>query len=107
MRSRHQQFSNEVTDVVNRLTKMSVRCRPHQAERPCGDTSAILGIFPTPAPPGSDLLPSRSHNLTPGTTYQAAFTINTDNGSRRTPRSSWYVAMKIVRMVLRPTRVAH
>jgi PKD repeat protein len=66
---------------------------------PSGDTSAILGIAPTPAPPGSDL-----HSLQIAQPYTAdniirlAFTINTDNGESPQPLgSSWYVAMKIVK----------
>src|SRR5207302_11085217 len=64
---------------------------------PSGDTSAILGIVPTPAPPGSDLLsfqiaqPYAEDNL-----VRLAFTINTNNGESPQPvGSSWYVAMKI------------
>jgi len=66
---------------------------------PAGDTSAILGIFPSPAPPGSDLLsfqiaqPYAGDNI-----IRLAFTINTDNGESPQPLgSSWYVAMKIVK----------
>ena len=66
---------------------------------PSGDTSAILGIVPTPAPPGSDLLsfqiaqPYASDNI-----VRLAFTINTDNGESPQPiGSSWYVAMKIIK----------
>ena len=66
---------------------------------PSGDTSAILGIVPTPAPPGSDLLsfqiaqPYASDNI-----IRLAFTINTDNGESPQPiGSSWYVAMKIIK----------
>src|SRR5438552_13937181 len=66
---------------------------------PSGDTSAILGIAPTPAPPGSDLLsfqiaqPYASDNI-----VRLAFTINTDNGESPQPiGSSWYVAMKIIK----------
>jgi len=66
---------------------------------PSGDTSAILGIVPTPAPPGSDLLsfqiaqPYASDNI-----IRFAFTINTDNGESPQPiGSSWYVAMKIIK----------
>ena len=66
---------------------------------PSGDTSAILGIVPTPAPPGSDLLsfqiaqPYASDNI-----IRLAFTVNTDNGESPQPiGSSWYVAMKIIK----------
>src|SRR5207244_4270822 len=66
---------------------------------PAGDTSAILGIFPSPAPPGSDLLsfqiaqPYAGDNI-----VRLAFTINTDNGESPQPLgSSWYVAMKIIK----------
>src|SRR5207253_1337445 len=66
---------------------------------PAGDTSAILGIFPSPAPPGSDLLsfqiaqPYAGDNI-----IRLAFTINTDNGESPQPLgSSWYVAMKIIK----------
>src|SRR5438445_5713785 len=66
---------------------------------PSGDTSAILGIAPTPAPPGSDLLsfqiaqPYASDNI-----VRLAFTINTDNGESPQPiGSSWYVAMTIIK----------
>src|SRR5216117_1784526 len=66
---------------------------------PAGDTSAILGIVPTPAPPGSDLLsfqiaqPYASDNI-----IRLAFTVNTDNGESPQPiGSSWYVAMKIIK----------
>src|SRR5437879_6081945 len=64
---------------------------------PSGDTSAVLGIVSTPAPPGSDLLsfqlaqPYATDNV-----IRLAFTINTDNGESPQPLgSSWYVAMKI------------
>src|SRR5438067_11583295 len=66
---------------------------------PSGDTSAILGIVPTPAPPGSDLLsfqiaqPYASDNI-----IRLAFTVNTDDDESPQPiGSSWYVAMKIIK----------
>ena len=64
---------------------------------PSGDTSAILGIFPTPAPPGSDLLSFQiSQPYAEDGVIKLAFTINTDNGESPQPNgSSWYVAMKI------------
>jgi len=63
-----------------------------------GDTSAIIGIVTTPAPPGADLKsfqiaqPYSQDNI-----IRLAFTINTwDNGqSPQLPGTSWYVAMKI------------
>ena len=64
---------------------------------PSGDTSAVLGIVTTPAPPGSDL-----HSFQIAQPYSAdgvvrlAFTIDTDaGGSPQPPGSAWYVAMKI------------
>jgi len=62
-----------------------------------GDTSAILGIFPTPAPPGSDLLSFQiSQPYAEDGIIRLAFTINTDNGESPQPiGSSWYVALKI------------
>ena len=64
---------------------------------PSGDTSAILGIVTTPAPPGSDL-----HSFQLAQPYatdgvvRLAFTINTDAGESPQPAgSAWYVAMKI------------
>src|SRR6266436_5209710 len=72
------------------LTKLKV---------PARYTRAILGIFPSVAPPGSDLLsfqiaqPYAGDNI-----IRLAFTINTDNGESPQPLgSSWYVAMKIVK----------
>jgi hypothetical protein len=64
---------------------------------PSGDTSAILGIFPTPAPPGSDLLSFQiSQPYAEDGVVRLAFTINADNGESPQPMgSSWYVAMKI------------
>src|SRR5438309_2622694 len=64
---------------------------------PSGDTSAILGIVPTPAPPGSDLLSFQIAQPYAGDgVIRLAFTINTDNGESPQPiGSSWYVAMKI------------
>jgi PKD repeat protein len=62
-----------------------------------GDTSAILGILPTPAPPGSDLLSFQiSQPYAEDGIIRLAFTINTDNGESPQPiGSSWYVALKI------------
>src|SRR5438046_5721252 len=64
-----------------------------------GDTSAILGIFPSPAPPGSDLLSFQIAQPYAGdNVIRLAFTINTDNGESPQPvGSSWYVAMKIIK----------
>ena len=64
---------------------------------PSGDTSAILGIVSTPAPPGSDLLSFQiSQPYAEDNVIRLAFTINTDNGESPQPiGSSWYVAMKI------------
>src|SRR5438874_660792 len=66
---------------------------------PSGDTSAILGIVPTPAPPGSDLLSFQiAQPYASGNIVRLAFTINTDNGESPQPiGSSWYVAMKIIK----------
>jgi len=66
---------------------------------PSGDTSAILGIVPTPAPPGSDLHSFQiAQPYTADNIIRLAFTINTDNGESPQPLgSSWYVAMKIVK----------
>ena len=66
---------------------------------PAGDTSAILGIFPSPAPPGSDLLSFQIAQPYAGdNVIRLAFTINTDNGESPQPLgSSWYVAMKIIK----------
>src|SRR5207253_552708 len=66
---------------------------------PAGHTSPILGIFPSPAPPGSDLLSFQIAQPYAGdNVIRLAFTINTDNGeSPQPPGSSWYVAMKIVK----------
>ena len=65
---------------------------------PQGDTSVVLGIVPTPAPPGADL---KSFQI--AQPYQTdgiprlVFTINTwDNGQSPQPTgSAWYVAMKV------------
>ena len=65
---------------------------------PAGDTSVVLGLTTTPAPPGSDLL---SFQL--AQPYQddgiprLIFTINTDSNPTGTEPSgsAWYVAMKI------------
>ena len=65
---------------------------------PAGDTSLVLGLATTPAPPGSDLLsfqlaqPYQSDNIP-----RLVFTINTDSNPTGTepPGSAWYVAMKI------------
>jgi hypothetical protein len=65
-----------------------------------GDTSAALGIVPTPAPPGSDLV---SFQL--AQPYQTdgiprlVFTINTDPNPSNNEPPGWsaYVAMKIVK----------
>src|SRR5206468_3140452 len=64
---------------------------------PSGDTSAILGIVTTPAPPGSDLLSFQiAQPYAEDGIIRLAFTINTDNGESPQPiGSSWYVAMKI------------
>src|SRR6266480_2766046 len=64
---------------------------------PSGDTSAILGIVPTPAPPGSDLLSFQiAQPYAEDGIVRLAFTINTDNGESPQPiGSSWYVALKI------------
>jgi PKD repeat protein len=64
---------------------------------PSGDTSAILGIVTTPAPPGSDLLSFQlAQPFAADNVIRLAFTINTDNGESPQPMgSSWYVAMKI------------
>ena len=65
---------------------------------PAGDTSVILGIVNTPAPPGADL---RSFQIAqpyqPDNVPRLVFTINTwDNGqSPQPPGSAWYVSMKI------------
>jgi hypothetical protein len=64
---------------------------------PAGDTSLVLGVVSTPAPPGSDLLsfqlaqPYQSDGIS-----RLIFTINTDPGeSPQPPGSAWYVAMRI------------
>ena len=91
--------SNEVNLIV--VVPENVCALPGLTELtdPSGDTSAILGIVPTPAPPGSDLLsfqiaqPYAGDNI-----IRLAFTINTDNGESPQPLgSSWYVAMKIIK----------
>ena len=91
--------SNEVNLIV--VVPENVCALPGLTELtdPSGDTSAILGIVPTPAPPGSDLLsfqiaqPYAGDNI-----IRLAFTINTDNGESPQPiGSSWYVAMKIIK----------
>ena len=92
--------SNEVgLVVVNPPAPENVCALPGLTELmdPSGDTSAILGIVPTPAPPGADL---RSLQLAqPYSTdgvVRLAFTINTDAGESPQPAgSAWYVAMKI------------
>jgi hypothetical protein len=62
-----------------------------------GDTSALLGLVTTPAPPGADL---RSFQLAQPYAADGAvklvFTLNTDAGrSPQPPSSAWYVAFKI------------
>ena len=64
---------------------------------PAGDTSAVLGLATTPAPPGSDLL-----SLQLAQPYESdgvprlVFTLNTDPGQSPQPAgSSWYVAIRI------------
>ena len=66
---------------------------------PAGDTSLVLGLVSTPAPPGSDLLsfqlaqPFQADGI-----LRLVFTINTDPGQSPQPiGSAWYVAMKIVK----------
>jgi len=82
---------------------------------PSGDPSAALGIIPTPAPPGSDLLkfqiaqPYQVDNVP-----RLVFTITTDNGQSPQPTgSAWYVAIqksdgtfKGVHMAWKPTSPA-
>ncbi|HYS03627.1 MAG TPA: PKD domain-containing protein [Candidatus Dormibacteraeota bacterium] len=64
---------------------------------PSGDTSAVVGITTTPAPPGSDLLSFQiSQPYSTDGVVRLAFTINTDAGESPQPAgSAWYVAMKI------------
>src|SRR5206468_4488032 len=64
---------------------------------PSGDTSAVLGIVTTPAPPGSDLLSFQiSQPYSTDGVVRLAFTINTDAGESPQPAASaWYVAIKI------------
>lgn len=62
-----------------------------------GDTSAVLGVVTTPAPPGSDLRAFRlvQPYVTDGV-VKLAFILDTDAGqSVQPPGSAWYVAMKI------------
>jgi hypothetical protein len=62
-----------------------------------GDTSAVLGIVTTPAPPGSDLLSFQlAQPFAEDGLVRLVFTVNTDPGqSPQLPGSAWYVAMKI------------
>ena len=64
---------------------------------PSGDTSAVLGIVTTPAPPGSDLDSFQlSQPYSTDGVVRLAFTINTDAGESPQPAgSAWYVAMKV------------
>jgi len=64
---------------------------------PSGDTSAVLGVVTTPAPPGSDLLSFRiAQPYATDGVVRLAFTLDTDAGeSPQPPASAWYVAMKI------------
>jgi hypothetical protein len=64
---------------------------------PAGDTSAVLGIVNTPAPPGSDLLKFQiAQPYQPDGIPRLYFTITTDNGqSPQASGTAWYVAMKI------------
>jgi hypothetical protein len=64
-----------------------------------GDTSAVLGIVTTPAPPGSDLRSfqlAQPYDASASPVVKLAFTLNTDNGQSPQPAgTAWYVAMKI------------
>jgi hypothetical protein len=65
---------------------------------PQGDTSAVLGLVSTPAPPGADLKSLQiAQPYQPDNVARLVFTINTwDNGqSPQAPGSSWYVSMKV------------
>ncbi len=62
-----------------------------------GDTSAVLGIVTTPAPPGADLRSFRlAQPYAVDGVVKLAFTINTNNGQApQPPGTAWYVAFKI------------
>ncbi len=95
-------LSNEIDLVIEALPPVQSACDlPGLTilSDAAGDTSAALGIVPTPAPPGSDLL--ALHLAQP---YQAdgiprlVFTINTDPNATGTEPPGWraYVVMRRV-----------
>jgi len=93
--------SNEIDLVVAPLPPVESICTAPGITKltdPAGDTSIVLGLVNTPAPPGADL---KSFQLAQPFEVDGipklVFTINTwDNGqSPQPPGSSWYVAIKI------------
>jgi hypothetical protein len=93
--------SNEIDLVVAQFPAPESICTAPGLTKltdPAGDTSIVLGLVSTPAPPGADLKSFQiAQPFQVDGVPRLIFTINTwDNGQSPQPvGSSWYLAMKI------------